>query len=174
MQVVGVRACLLACPLGAGGQGAWLPVSCGVCSVPLSLPFVPLRLLLSSNTCGICLYSRFKGVFSAVWGVRVGLFVLGALRGLRGFCVREWLGGFGACCVFAPVFLRVCLYLSLYLPFFLSLYLLLVLLSFVGLVAFRFPCLSSGFPCGLLSFLFPFRTKRKKSAFVLRSFFTWF
>ena len=27
-----------------------------------------------------------------------------ALRGLWGFCVREWLGGFGACCVFALVF----------------------------------------------------------------------
>ena len=38
-----------------------LPVSCGVCSVPLSLPFVPLLLLLSCNTCKICLISRFKG-----------------------------------------------------------------------------------------------------------------
>ncbi len=34
------RACLSSYPLGAGVQGAGLPVSCGVCSVPLSLPFV--------------------------------------------------------------------------------------------------------------------------------------
>ena len=46
----------------------------------------------------------------------MGLFVLRALRGLWGFCVREWLGGFGACCVFASIFSLfpcVCLSLSL-------------------------------------------------------------
>ena len=37
--------------------------------------------------------SRFKGVFSAVYGVCVGLYCSGALCGLWGFCVREWLGG---------------------------------------------------------------------------------
>ena len=57
----------------------------------------------------ICLYSHFKGVFSAVWGCCAGLCCLGALRGLWGFCVREWLGGFGACCVFASVFLLLLL-----------------------------------------------------------------
>ena len=87
--------------------------------------------------CIACKYgsiSRFKGVFSAVWGFRVGLCCLGGLRGLWGFCVREWLGGLEACCVFASIYSFICLYL----PFFLSLYLHLVLLSFVGLVAFRF------------------------------------
>ena len=64
----------------------------------------------------------------------MGLCCLGGLRGLWGFCVREWLGGLEACCVFASIYSFICLYL----PFFLSLYLLLVLLSFVGLVAFRF------------------------------------
>ena len=48
--------------------------------------------------------SRFKGVFSGFWGFRVGLYCLGALRGLWGFCVREWLGGLKACGVFALVF----------------------------------------------------------------------
>ena len=70
--------------------------------------------LLPCVWCIDCKYasiSRFKGVFSAVWGCCVGLCCLGALRGLCGFCVREWLGGFGACCVFASVFhlLRPCL-----------------------------------------------------------------
>lgn len=31
----------------------------------------------------------------------VGLYCFGALRGLWGFCVREWLGGLEACGVFA-------------------------------------------------------------------------
>ena len=34
----------------------------------------------------------------------VGLYCSGALRGLCGFCVRERLGGFRACGVFASVF----------------------------------------------------------------------
>ena len=40
--------------------------------------------------------SRFKGVFSAVYGVCVGLCCLGALRGLWGFCARVELGGLKA------------------------------------------------------------------------------
>ena len=43
------------------------------------------------------LISRFKGVFRGFYGVCVGLYWPGALRGLWGFCVREWLGGFMAC-----------------------------------------------------------------------------
>ena len=54
--------------------------------------------------------SHFKAVFRGFRGVRVGLFVLGALRGLWGFCVREWLGGYMACCMFAFVFILLCLY----------------------------------------------------------------
>ena len=37
--------------------------------------------------------SRFKGVFSAFYGVRVGLCCFSALRGLWGFCARVELGG---------------------------------------------------------------------------------
>ena len=83
--------------------------------------------------------SHFKAVFSVVWGACVGLFVLRALRGLCGFCARVGLGGLKACGVFASVFLSF----SLCLPF-------------------VSPCLSSGFPCGSLCFLFPLRTIRKK------------
>ena len=59
--------------------------------------------------------SRFKGVFSAVWGCCVGLSCLRALLGLCGFCARVELGGFMACCVFAfllSVFLSLSLFLS--------------------------------------------------------------
>ena len=38
----------------------------------------------------------------------VGLFVLRALRGLWGFCVREWLGGLKTFCVFASIFPLLC------------------------------------------------------------------
>ena len=67
------------------------------------LPFVACSLLLSSLS--LCLWcvvlrygsiSRFKGIFSGFWGCCVGLCCSGALRGLWGFCVREWLGGFMA------------------------------------------------------------------------------
>lgn len=128
-----------------------------------------LPLCLWSVTLEYGSISRFKGVFSAVCGVCVGLFAWRALRGLCGFCVREWLGGLEACGVF-------CLSFSLFVPVFLSFSLfayllglclccsLLVLLS----VLFVLVCLWS------LLFPFPFRTKRKKSAFVLRSFFAWF
>ena len=62
---------------------------------------VPL-LLSSLSLCSwcvsleICLYSRFKGVFSGFPLLDVGLYCSGALRGLWGFCVREWLGGLKA------------------------------------------------------------------------------
>ena len=44
----------------------------------------------------------------------MGLCCLGALRGLCGFCVREWLGGLKDCGVFAFVFLLLCLSFSLF------------------------------------------------------------
>ena len=75
-------------------------------------PLVVCSLLLSALS--LCLWcvgfeyspiSRFKGVFSAVWGCCVGLLGLRALRGLCGFCARVELGGLKACCVFASVFL---------------------------------------------------------------------
>ena len=55
-----------------------------------------LSALLLCLWCVACKYasiSRFKGVFSAVWGVCVGLCCLGGLRGLWGFCTRVELGG---------------------------------------------------------------------------------
>ena len=72
--------------------------------------------------------SRFKGVFSAVYGVCVGLCGLRALRGLCGFCVREWLGGLKACGVFALRFLLLLLCLP---PFMLVVLLCSGCLSFV-------------------------------------------
>ena len=65
-----------------------------------------LCLLSALSLCSWCIackygsISRSKGVFSAFWGVCVGLCGLRALRGLWGFCVREWLGGLKACCDF--------------------------------------------------------------------------
>ena len=61
-----------------------------------------------------------------VWGVCVGLYWLGALRGLCGFCTRVELGGFGSCGVFALLFV---------------------------LLSFRFPFLSCFRPALLLGFL---------------------
>ena len=99
--------------------------------------------------------SHFKGVLAWFLLFRVGLCCLGALRGLCGFCVREWLGGFGACGVFASIlfyFLSFC--------------------SCFYLVS-SFPCLPSCpllvlFLCGLL-FPFPLRTicAKRKGAKVL-------
>lgn len=54
--------------------------------------------------CVACKYGficDFKGVLTVFLLFRVCLLGLGALRGLWGFYVRVWLGGFGACGVFA-------------------------------------------------------------------------
>ena len=132
--------------------------SAGVC------PLVVCSLLLSALSlfpwCVACKYgsiSRFKGVFSDVWGCCVGLCCLGVLRGLCGFCVREWLGGLKACCVFAPIFIV----LPLFFLFFACFPALLVL--FASLVYLCCLCGSLGV---LLGFLFPYRIKRKRSAFI--------
>ena len=97
VQVVGlvVRSCLpSSCPLGAGVQdlSRLQDLPC-VGSGPLVVCSVALLL------CAWCIgfeygsISRFKGVFRGFYGVCVGLFVLGALRGLCGFCARVELGG---------------------------------------------------------------------------------
>ena len=74
----------------------------------------------------------------------VGLYWLGALRGLWGFCARVELGGFMACCVFAFL-LSFCLSLFafLLLTSFSSLYLLFVLrlVCFVLVVFWLSSCL---------------------------------
>ena len=121
-----------------------------VCSVPLPC-LCPLSCFACRVACEYGFISRFKGVFSAFWGADVCLYRLRSLRGLWGFCVREWLGGFMACCVFALLFTSSPLF------FFLFAYLLglclccpwLVLL----LVLFVLVC---------LLFPFPFRYMRKK------------
>ena len=87
------------------------PEECRLWSSGGVLPAFLYSLLLCSR-CVACKYgsiSLFKGVFSVVWGCCVGLFVLRALRGLWGFCVREWLGGLKACSVFASVFILLLL-----------------------------------------------------------------
>ena len=103
-------------------------------------PLVVCSLLLSAlslfSWCIACKYgsiSRFKGVFSAVYSVRVGLCCLGALRGLCGLCTRVELGGFRACGVFASIYPFICLCL----PF--SFSLCLRFLSFFALVVFACP-----------------------------------
>ena len=118
-------------------------------------PFPALRLVHRLQT---CLIWRFKGVFSAVWGCCVGLFVLRALRGLWGLCVRERLGGLETCSVFASIFPLLCLYFihfSSSSPIF---------WGFAFVVLFLSSCLPCLFlcPCGFLLFLFPLRTTRKK------------
>ena len=87
----------------------------------------------------------------------MGLFVLGVLRGLCGFCARVELGGFGACGVFASRFISLLLLLS---RFLLSL---LVLLSSACPLSLW---LVLGFLLGLL-FPFPLRTicERKGTRF---------
>ena len=91
-----------------------------------------------------------------VWVVYVGLCGSGNLRGLCGFCVREWLGGLKACGVFAfllSVFHLLCSCFSL-LSFCPAL-----LVLFASLVYLCYLCGSLG---ALLGFLFPLRTIRKK------------
>ena len=130
-----------------------------VCSVPLSLPFVPLPALFSVHRLEICLYFAFLGGLARFQSVGVGLYCLRALRGLWGFCVREWLGGLEACSVFASVFLLLCLYFVRFYLLCLSSGALPLLLSACPLCLL---CLSL-WPCGLCCcFLFPFGIYAKR------------
>ena len=124
---------------------------------PFVLPFVPLLLLLSCICLEICLISHFKAVFRGFCGADVYLYGLRSLRGLWGFCVREWLGGFMACgvfCLYVILSFAFCFLLLSSCPAFASspawlpalpAFLLFVLFSWL---------------CGLA--FFPFRTIRKK------------
>ena len=76
---------------------------------------------------------RVLGGFSGFYGVDVYLYELMSLRGLWGFCVREWLGGLKTFCVFAFLFLSLCSCFCSSLSCF--------------CLSFCFPCLSS---CSLL------------------------
>ena len=138
------------------------PFRGGVSSCPLVqafgvvLPFVACSILLPALS--LCAWrvaleygsiSRFQGVFSVVQGVCVGLSCLGALRGLWGFCVREWLGGLKACGVFASVFLLLLLCLP---PFMLVVLLCSGCLSLSSCIVFEalwVCCQVFFFPCGL-------------------------
>ena len=119
-----------------------------------------LSALSLCSWCVVCKYgsiSRFKGVFSGFWAFRVGFCGLRALRGLCGFCVREWLGGLKDCGVFASLFVL--------LPFFFCscVCLLLCWLSFFALVVFLCPLALSLwlFGCGCC-FLFPLGLHAKR------------
>ena len=105
---------------------------------------------------------RFKGIFSGFWGFRVGLCWLGALRGLWGFCVREWLGGFMACGV-SPSF---CPFVFFSCP--LVLLSLALLLGFVACFPAWLLLLVFGVACvvvvGFLSLSDGFRYKKKGRA----------
>ena len=143
----------------------WRVHSVQVCRLSgLCHPFVACSLLLSALLlCAWCIglkYGstwRFKGVFSVVWGFRVGLCCLGALRGLCGFCARVELGGFGACCVFASIFPLLCFRFC---PFVLvSLCLLSFACPLSCLSSFVCSCVLCGFCC---CFFFPHGLHAKK------------
>ena len=168
MRVLGgaFRACLSACPLVAGGRAFGLVRSSWGVFRPFVPAFCPLSLCLFGVVCKYALIWRFKGVFSAVWGCCVGLCCLGALRGLWGFCVRERLGGFMSCGVFAPVFillssafLLLCLCFSSLPIFWGFAFVVLGLSSFLPFLSCLLLC-----PLWLLLFLFPLRmyTDKKK------------
>ena len=74
--------------------------------VPSLCPCLLSAFLLCSRRTDLkyAFISHFKAVFSGFWVLDVGLYFLRALRGLCGFCVRERLGGFGACSVFCLSF----------------------------------------------------------------------
>ena len=84
------------CPLGelVGSCGRLWGLSLLLWCVPSLL--VALLLCAWRVACKYASISRSKGVFSGFWGFRLGLLGLGAVRGLCGFCVREWLGGYMA------------------------------------------------------------------------------
>ena len=135
-----------------------------MCSLPFSLPFVRFAALLLSCCLQIWLYLAFNGFLTGFYGCRVGLYYLRALRGLWGFCVREWLGGFGACCVFCLLFsLFVLLSCSpAWLPA-LPAFLLFVLISWLCGLAF-----SVGWVVGFLSLSDGFRYKKKGRSVLVR------
>ena len=107
------------------------------CVPSLCPSFVPFLLCLWYIAFEYGFISRFKGVFGAFWGADVCLYRLRSLRGLWGFCVREWLGGYMACGVFRLSFSSLflsCPAFVLLLSCFPAWLLLLVLSCFLGFV----------------------------------------
>ena len=143
------------------------------CRVPAFLS--ALSLCACRVACKYGSISRFKGVFSAFYGVCVGLCCLRALRGLWGFCVRERLGGLKACGAFClyVILSFAFLFLSLFLFFiFFSLFAYLLGLCLCCSLLVLLSCLCGSL--GVLLFPFPFRYIRKKrgrKVFPLRPLF---
>ena len=146
------------CPPIAGGAGCRASGGLSWCVFPL-----PLSAFLLCPRCvgfEICLYSRSKGVFRGFPLLDVGLYCSGALRGLWGFCVREWLGGLKACGVFASVFL---VFPLLCLPFHLFTCFLSFTLSALFWLSFACPLALSLWLFGRgCCFLFPFGLHAKR------------
>ena len=137
-----------------------LEVGCGplvVCSLLLSA----LSLCLWCIVFEYALISRFKGVFSGFPLLDVCLYCSRALRGLWGFCVREWLGGFMSCCVFSSFYPFICLSFCLFALGFILLPCLSAFRLSSSICPLCLPCLFLC-PCGLLLFLFPLRMNRQK------------
>lgn len=108
--------------------------------------------------------SRFKGVFRGFYMFGVGLCCLRALRGLWGFCARVELGGFGACGVFALLFVLLSFRFPLLFCFRPALVLLPCLASALGLVLLSWLCwLAFGVGWVVVSFSLAdgFRHKKK-------------
>ena len=156
--------CLLACPLVQVVQGNSRYFA-NVSKIVLILllfgvfpAFCPaFSLCLWWIACKYGSISHFKGVFRGFLLLDVYLYGLRSLRGLWGFCTRVELGGFRACCVFAPVFLSFPLCLLSFYVLCLSLFVLWLSCS-CYLACLVYLCC----PCGFLCFLFPLRTIRKK------------
>ena len=75
--------------------------------VVCSPPFV--RFAFGALLANMALFRILRGFLARFLLFRVGLYCLRALRGLWGFCAREWLGGLKACCVFALLFVLLLL-----------------------------------------------------------------
>ena len=158
-------ACLLACPLGqvvrlfvASGPAGRLAQVLWSC-----VPCFSSAFLLCSR-CVACKYgsiSHSKGVLTGFCGCCVCLYWLRALRGLWGFCVREWLGGLRACGVFALRFLLLLLCLP---PFMLVVLLCSGCLSFVLL-----HCLCGSLGVVVVSFSLTDYTQKERAQFLASS-----
>ena len=85
--VVRCLSALIACPLGRSLQAVSISFGVFPAFCPLYCFCFPAIALKYGSI------SHFNAVFSVVWGWCVGLYCWRALRGLWGFCVREWLGG---------------------------------------------------------------------------------
>ena len=96
--------------------------------------------MLGALLANMALFRVLRAFLAGFGVVCVGLFVLRALRGLWGFCAREWLGGLETCGVFASIFQLLCPSFCLFVLRFISLP---CLLSFFALIVFACPLVLS-------------------------------